>query len=104
MPSPSFEGYGYFWWLIGRTNADIPTDTYAARGVDGQFIYVIPSLDLVVVRNGHYDKHDGDSLADPNLVSVYPPSGLGQGKGTVPPDSWSDTEFIGPIVRAIAAR
>jgi CubicO group peptidase (beta-lactamase class C family) len=103
-PSPSFEGYGYFWWLIGRTNKDIPADTYAARGVDGQFIYVIPSLDLVVVRNGHYDKHDGDSLADPNLVSVYPPSGLGQGKGTVPPNSWSDTEFIGPIAGSIANR
>jgi CubicO group peptidase (beta-lactamase class C family) len=100
-PSPSFQGYGYFWWLIGRTGTGIPADTYAARGVDGQFIYVIPSLDLVVVRNGHYDKHPGDSLADPNLVTFYPPSGLSPGKGTVGPNSWSDTEFIGPIVRSI---
>jgi len=103
-PSPSFEGYGYFWWLIGRTNSNIPADTYAARGVDGQFIYVIPSLQIVVVRNGHYDKHPGDSLADPNLVSVYPPSGLSEGRGTVPPNSWSDTDFIGPIVSAITDR
>jgi CubicO group peptidase (beta-lactamase class C family) len=103
-PSPAFEGYGYFWWLIGRTNREIPGDTYAARGVDGQFIYVIPSLDLVVVRNGHYDKHDGDSLADPNLVSFYPPSGLVEGKGTLAPDSWSDTDFIGPIVSSITDR
>jgi CubicO group peptidase (beta-lactamase class C family) len=100
--SPSFQGYGYFWWLIGRTGQGIPADTYAARGVDGQYIYVIPSLDLVVVRNGHYDKHPGDSLADPNLVNFYPPSGLAEGRGTVPPNSWSDTEFIGPIVSSIS--
>ncbi len=108
-PSPSFVGYGYFWWLTGRTPeraADgLPEDTYSARGHDGQFIYVVPSLDLVVVRNGRYDKDPGDSLADPNLITFYPPDGLVPGKGTRPPeDGWSDAEFLGPIVRAVRDR
>jgi CubicO group peptidase (beta-lactamase class C family) len=100
-PSSSFEGYGFFWWLIGRTNAAIPADTYAARGVDGQLIYVIPSRDLIVVRNGHYDKRLGDALADPNLFTVYPSFGLVPDAGTRPPDSWKDEEFLAPIVGAV---
>ena len=55
-PSSAYEGYGYQWWLLGRTEAGIPDDTFAALGHDGQYIYVIPSLDLVVVRNGTYVK------------------------------------------------
>jgi CubicO group peptidase (beta-lactamase class C family) len=100
-PSPSFEGYGFFWWLIGRTNSAIPADTYAARGVDGQLIYVVPSRDLIVVRSGHYDKRAGDTLADPNLFTVYPSFGLVPDAGTRPPDSWKDEEFLAPIVGAV---
>jgi CubicO group peptidase (beta-lactamase class C family) len=55
-PSDSLEGYGYQWWLTGNTDDGLPSDTFSARGHDGQFIYVIPSLDLVVVRNGTYIK------------------------------------------------
>lgn len=99
--SPSFAGYGYFWWLPGRTNAQLPADTFAANGVDGQHIYVIPSLDLVVVRNGHYDKYAGAAVADPNLFLVYPSFGLGSNAGTIPPDTWSDVDFLGPIVSAV---
>jgi CubicO group peptidase (beta-lactamase class C family) len=107
-PSPSFAGYGYFWWLTGRdpgASAELPEDTFSARGHDGQYIYVIPSLDLVVVRNGRYDKHPGDSLADPNLIAFYPQDGFVPERGTRPPeDGWSDAEFLGPIVRSIRQR
>jgi CubicO group peptidase (beta-lactamase class C family) len=35
--------YGYLWW------ADVDNDAYMAWGYGGQFVYVVPSLSLVVV-------------------------------------------------------
>ncbi len=99
--SPSYEGYGYQWWLEGKTDPALPPDTFAAEGHDGQFIYVIPSLELVVVRNGHYDKFDGPPIADPQLFLRYPSDGLVEGGGTIPPDSWSHAEFLKPILDSI---
>jgi CubicO group peptidase (beta-lactamase class C family) len=60
------RAYGYLWWLNGETPAmdamskpwtgrmspAAPKDLFAARGFGNQFIDVIPSLDLVVVRFG----------------------------------------------------
>lgn len=100
-PSPVYEGYGYQWWLEGRVDSALPADLFAALGYDGQFIYVIPSLELVVVRNGHYDKDLGEPIADPTLFLRYPSGGIMDGLGTVPPDSWSDAAFLGPIIASI---
>ncbi|WP_042479141.1 serine hydrolase domain-containing protein [Solitalea canadensis] len=59
--------YGYLWWLNGKSSFMVPTlqtsfsgpltpsapaDMYAALGKGDKKIYVIPSLDLVVVRQG----------------------------------------------------
>ncbi|HWJ97924.1 MAG TPA: serine hydrolase, partial [Acidimicrobiales bacterium] len=65
-PAADDPGYGYMWWLLSDVEG-VPDDTYAAQGHDGQFIYVIPSLDLVVVRTGTYVKDPGPAVADPNL-------------------------------------
>jgi CubicO group peptidase (beta-lactamase class C family) len=61
------EAYGYLWWLNGSNSfkqpgLDIvfqgeiiptaPSDLYMAAGKNDQRIYVVPSLDLVVVRQG----------------------------------------------------
>jgi CubicO group peptidase (beta-lactamase class C family) len=100
-PHGVWEGYGYQWWLTGLTNSDLPRDLYSARGHDGQYIYVVPSLDLVVVRNGHYDKHPGEPMAAPSLWALLPSDGYVEGKGTVPPDSWSDTAFLAPVLGSI---
>ncbi len=43
-PSPSSEGYGFLWWLIGD-------QAYAALGVFGQMIFIDPAEDLVVVTH-----------------------------------------------------
>ena len=54
--APSQDGnpyYGYLWWLLGRRSGDdVPGDLVAALGARDQKIYVCPSLDLVVVRQG----------------------------------------------------
>jgi CubicO group peptidase (beta-lactamase class C family) len=101
--SDASDGYGYQWWLTGNEEADLPGDTFSDRGHDGQFIYVVPSLDLVVVRNGTYIKHDGEPVADPNLYTKLPNS-LVTDLGTIAPDQdlgWDDTEFLGPIVASV---
>jgi len=46
-------GYGYLWWT-GRFDGGL--DAFLAKGWGGQFIVVIPGLDLVtVVTGGNYD-------------------------------------------------
>ena len=103
-PAHTFTGYGYQWWLGYSGDPDLstlPPDLFFADGHDGQFIYVIPSLDLIVVRNSHYDKFDGPAIADPQLFLKYPSDGLTPGGGTIPPDSWSHTEFLRPIIASI---
>ena len=59
--------YGYLWWLNGKGSIvlpglpycfnlslakDAPADLFAAMGKNGQFIDVVPSQNLVVVRMG----------------------------------------------------
>lgn len=100
-PSRSFEGYGYQWWLEGRTQTGVPEDMYAAIGHDGQYIYIIPSLELVVVRNGRYVPWAGDTVADPALFGRYPSDGIIPSRGTLPPSDWSDAEFLAPIIASI---
>ncbi len=91
--------YGYMWWL-GDVEG-VPKDMFSADGHDGQYIWVIPSLDMVVVRTGTYVKDPGPAVADPNLFRLYPPDDLVPGKGTIAPDTWSDADFLGPIVASV---
>ncbi len=67
-PSQSLNSaYGYLWWLNGQSTykqpgSDIvfngqmvpaaPADMYMAAGKNDQRIYVVPSMDVVVVRQG----------------------------------------------------
>lgn len=61
--------YGYLWWLMGKRNiAGAPDDWVAALGAMDQKIYVVPSLDLVVIRQGLAAKEE--SLNTSNFDSV----------------------------------
>ena len=46
--------YGGFFWINGDGAWPIPRDAYFMAGAGGQFTLIIPSHDLVVVRQGHY--------------------------------------------------
>jgi len=50
--------YGAFFWInkAGKDYPDVPQDMYCCRGHDGQYIYIIPSKNLVVVRTGFSKK------------------------------------------------
>lgn len=59
-PASILGGYGAQWWLNAgapgrpeeRPWPELPPDAYAARGHSGQYVLVVPSRDLVVVRHG----------------------------------------------------
>jgi CubicO group peptidase (beta-lactamase class C family) len=44
--------YGGHWWLVPSDRTDVPSDAYAAAGSRGQFVIVVPSHDVVIVRRG----------------------------------------------------
>ena len=44
-------GYGAGWWLLNKSEG-VPPDTIAAMGNRGQYLVIIPSMDLVIVRRG----------------------------------------------------
>jgi CubicO group peptidase (beta-lactamase class C family) len=48
------ERYGYQWWLTNYKNLKI----IYARGINGQYIFVIPSKNMVVVRLGNKRSHE----------------------------------------------
>jgi len=44
--------YGGQWWLVPDDRTDIPKDAYSTDGNRGQYVVVVPSHDLVIVRRG----------------------------------------------------
>ncbi|KTE02318.1 serine hydrolase domain-containing protein [Sphingopyxis sp. H115] len=54
-PQPDREfGYGAGFWLFNKSEG-IPTDAFGAFGNRGQYLVVIPSRNLVIVRQGYDD-------------------------------------------------
>lgn len=55
-PAPATAGrgneYGGHWWLVPDKRTDVPKDAYSTAGNRGQFVIVVPSHDLVIVRRG----------------------------------------------------
>ena len=44
--------YGGQWWLVPDDRNDVPKDAYATAGNRGQYVIVVPSHDVVIVRRG----------------------------------------------------
>jgi CubicO group peptidase (beta-lactamase class C family) len=53
-PSTAERGnfYGGQWWLVPDDRDDVPRDAYSTAGNRGQYVIVVPSHDLVIVRRG----------------------------------------------------
>ena len=44
--------YGGQWWLVPDERKDVPKSAYATAGNRGQYVIVVPTHDLVIVRRG----------------------------------------------------
>jgi CubicO group peptidase (beta-lactamase class C family) len=44
--------YGGQWWLVPDDRNDVPKEAYSTSGNRGQYVIVVPSHDLVIVRRG----------------------------------------------------
>jgi CubicO group peptidase (beta-lactamase class C family) len=55
-PAPSTAARGNFyggqWWLVPDDRTDVPKDAYSTAGNRGQYVVVVPSHDVVIVRRG----------------------------------------------------
>lgn len=76
-PAPPGEtiklGYGYQWWTLHGTGA------YTALGLQGQFIYVDPATETVVVKLSYFPPGDnraleGETLSFLRAASAWTPS------------------------------
>ena len=56
-PGGPFDGYGYQWWVT----SDHGHPSFVAHGLGGQFIQVIPDLDLVVVITSDFENGRDDA-------------------------------------------
>ena len=70
--------YGALWWLNkqdggSRRHPQLPADCYSCEGYEGQYIWVIPSMDLVVIRLAceHGDRLDPDVFL-PAVLKALP--------------------------------
>jgi CubicO group peptidase (beta-lactamase class C family) len=72
--------YGVLWWTNkSRIMANVPPDTFWAWGLGEALIVVIPSLDLVIARNGGQDTassagriwNDDDWDGDPRVLEGF---------------------------------
>ena len=55
-PAPSTADRGNFyggqWWLVPDDRTDVPANAYSTAGNRGQYVIVVPSHDVVIVRRG----------------------------------------------------
>lgn len=55
-PAPAWDRpvYGGQFWINGTGEWNLPRDAYYMAGAGGQYTFIVPSHDLVVVRMGHF--------------------------------------------------
>src|SRR6476659_441815 len=69
-PARSEPIYGGFFWLNRTAYWPLPEDAYIMAGAGGQYAFIIPTHDLVVVRLGHYKGAEAASRALRNALRL----------------------------------
>jgi CubicO group peptidase (beta-lactamase class C family) len=64
MPDGKPLDYGYMWWPAW-TEASKADGAYAAAGIHGQYIYINPTHNIVIVQNASEPKPEGKAPVDP---------------------------------------
>jgi CubicO group peptidase (beta-lactamase class C family) len=67
-------GYGYQWWLIGGPS-ERASQVYAALGYGGQYLFIVPELDLIAVFNGWNIYGTHPPIIDLFLEQILPAAG-----------------------------
>jgi len=66
-PAPAWADgrYGGLFWLNSGGEWGLPDDTYSMQGAGGQWTFIVPRKDLVIVRMGHFS-YEEESLIKAN--------------------------------------
>jgi CubicO group peptidase (beta-lactamase class C family) len=63
------DGYGATFWTFGQESG-LPADAFSARGNRGQFLAIIPSRQIVIVRRGFDGGGEASFKLDPFVRDV----------------------------------
>lgn len=91
-PADNEPTYGYQWWLNadGAQWPELPHSLIMGNGYNGQYLYIFPEQDLVVMRSSVYQSYGDEKVID-GVVRIL----------TMPPDEWNAPKFLTPILEAI---
>lgn len=70
QPSAGATGYGAQFWLYNERSPNIPNDAFAAHGNRGQYLMIIPSKNLLVIRRGYDPATGGGFRLGPFVEAV----------------------------------
>ena len=62
-PSRGYEGYGYYWWLMGD-------GVYAALGVFGQMIWIDPKRNIVIALHSAWPSAGNSELREHRMAFI----------------------------------
>ena len=69
-PWPAWVEYGYLWWLLPGRGSTAPS--YAANGFGGQYIWVMPAFDAVVVITANpFESNDTSRVALEYIIPAF---------------------------------
>ncbi|MFF3099818.1 hypothetical protein [Viridibacillus arvi] len=70
-------GYGYQLWTYEYTNTNPPMDYYYANGIYGQYIFIVPKLNIMAVAKSHlkYDQQSAPGLFFEELLGSWQDEG-----------------------------